>query len=279
MDAARAFRGAEHQALFILVLTYLEQQFKDYHQGLGLITAVLLLSTDPGTAIALTTKFNTDEKYAPNLWQAESVHSATDAYVYWELVEANMPTLFANLKSVTPELFYQKYFCALCVHLLPFESLFIYFGHYAKHGYKAVVSLALNIVSHLKTQILSKPEQHELLELLRLERKDITDAVCLAIVNDPKDWQLGNHAWFVAKRVEVYKTYLEKRMKMAKAANEAQQITAECGLCKASADLYCEECGIDICEDCADANKGGHDQEDHTTYTQEEKPEIGRAHV
>lgn len=274
MDAARAFRGEQHQALFILVLTHLEQQFKDYHQGLGLISAFLLLFTDPGTVIALTTKWNTDEKYAPNLWQAESIVSATDAYVYWELVAQHMPAVFANLKSVTPEFFYQKYFCAMCVHLLPFESLFIYFGLYAKHGYKAVITFALNIVSHLQKQILNNPEQHELLELLRLERKDVTDAMCLSIVSDPKDWKLGTHQWFVTKRPEVYKKYLEKRMNSAKAANAVQQITAECGLCRAAADLYCEECAIDICEDCADANKGGHDQEEHTTYTQEEKPEV-----
>jgi len=77
-DAARAFRGEEHQALFILVITYLEQQFKDYHQGLslfflkcssaavsglGLISAFLLLLTDPGTVVALTTKWNTDGAY------------------------------------------------------------------------------------------------------------------------------------------------------------------------------------------------------------------------
>lgn len=276
MDADRAFRGPEHKALFILVITYLELQFKDYHQGLGLISAVLLLLTDPGTVIALVTEYNSDEKYGPGLWKAESVHSATDAYIYWELVEQHMPTLFVNLKAITPELFYQKYFCALCVHLLPFESLFIYFGLYAKHGYKAVVTFALNIVSHLSKQILKYSEQHELLALLRLESKEVTDATCLAIVNDPKDWHLGNHKWFVDKRVEVYKKYLEKRMKSSADAHKSveQAPAAECGLCKAVAELYCEECAIDICEDCADANKGGHDQDDHTTYTQEEKPEV-----
>jgi hypothetical protein len=276
MDATRAFRSPEHQALFILVITYLEMKFEDYHQGLGLISAFLLLLTDPGTVIALVTKFNTDEKYSPGLWKAEAVNSAIDAYVYWELVAQHMPKLAANLKSITPELFYQKYFCALSVHLLPFESLFIYFGLYAKHGYKAVITLALNIVSHLSKQILKKPEQHELLALLRLEGRDITDAMCLAIVSDPKDWKLGSHKWFVDKRVEVFKKYLQERMASSANAHKSveQAPAVECGLCRAVAELYCEQCGIDICEDCADANKGGHDQDDHTTYTQEEKPEV-----
>jgi hypothetical protein len=71
-------------------------------------------------------------------------------------VKQHYPDVLAHLKKnyMMPEMYYQKYYCALCVHVLPYESLYTYIERFAKDGYKSIFRFAMNLVDQLSGELL-----------------------------------------------------------------------------------------------------------------------------
>ena len=74
------------------------------------------------------------------------------------MVAKHFPDVHAHFGQkkhrIVPELYCQKYFCGLSVHVLPFESLYVYFDRFSRDGFRYLLAFALNVVSHLKADLL-----------------------------------------------------------------------------------------------------------------------------
>jgi hypothetical protein len=276
-DSERAFRATTRRDVMMRVLTIFQDRTGDYHQGFGLFTAFLLLSMSPAEVLAASEVLSTDAKYVPEVWRAESVACATDGYVFADLLKQKCPDVWGLCDKLflMPETYVQKWFCGMCVHVLPFSALFPFVEGFIEHGFTFLFRFGLSLVSVLREPLLASTNNGEAYAILRLEHA--TPDTCNSILESKNLEQYGDlsNYDFVAKRVELYDLHLRARMESAAAAqaNEEQEETELCGFCaKVQAEDWCKGCNKPICDDCRDdPGNTAHDEDTHRVVMLEDK--------
>lgn len=275
-DSNRIFQKAENREELVKILSYFQSQTGNYHQGFALSCAYVRLYLDVPSTLALFTKFNAEERYLPNVWQALAMNMAIDGYVFQELMHQHYSTVAVHLLllGVLPETYCQKYWCALNVGVLPFECLHTFLGRFIKEGFVALFHYSLSLVKHLQTHLLACKDPGTALEFLRLDPScKGLDRLTLAksVVSDNTDYGLEKID-FKPLRAKAFETNLKNRTYYEE---EEKKEYPKCSICKeVEAEYFCKKCDVDMCEDCMDNNPpAGHEEEEHETYTQEEKGE------
>lgn len=172
-DAERSLNTPTRRTLLCHVLTVLQEQIlnKDYHQGISMIATFLMLFLETPAVLAMLTKAQTNPKYLPNVWKSESIVAVTDGYVLTNLISAHLPRIHNAYKRVglIPELYASKLWCALGVHVLPFQSLVKFFDDFWANGSIAVFRLALLMAVRQEESIVMSDSVGKVLELLRFD--------------------------------------------------------------------------------------------------------------
>jgi hypothetical protein len=180
-DADRTFRAPATRARFVALLSHLSDRFGDYHQGLSYVASFLLLTqgkdgagegADFDRVAALIEALNDSDFYLADYWAAEAVRFATDAHVFAALLKTADPELSEHLGKacLSPDTYCQKWFVGLCVHVLPFRSLFPFADAFFARGIEFLFAFALALCRTLRDRLLAAKGPGELLALLRLDK-------------------------------------------------------------------------------------------------------------
>ena len=194
-DAERTFQDEVHRERMMTLLKRVWPENKDYHQGLGYVTSLLMLFFDGETTLRMLLTLTRDERYTPGYWRAAPEPYVRDAMVYARLVETRHPAVHALLQAacVVPEAYASKWFIGLCVHVLPFEALIAYVEGFLSEGFPFLFKFALALVEAVSPKLLAcRPtDVNIILELLRLDTTQFPDdheggAFFVRIVADAK---------------------------------------------------------------------------------------------
>eukprot|EP00005_Dracoamoeba_jomungandri_P007524 CAMPEP_0174269368 /NCGR_PEP_ID=MMETSP0439-20130205/40765_1 /TAXON_ID=0 /ORGANISM="Stereomyxa ramosa, Strain Chinc5" /LENGTH=316 /DNA_ID=CAMNT_0015358103 /DNA_START=46 /DNA_END=996 /DNA_ORIENTATION=- len=170
-DANRTFVGPENKSVLKSVLQYLMSDFGDYAQGMSYATSFLLLTHDAQTAVKMLRQINYNEKYIPGYWKAEAIGFATDSYVFFHLLKKRFPDVHEHFSKLflLPEMFCQKWFVGLGIHVLPFEALFSFFESFLEHGFTFLFQFGLSYIEHVESRLLETSQHNELFGILRFD--------------------------------------------------------------------------------------------------------------
>ena len=104
-DAARTFMDEGHRTRMIALLKRVWPENRDYHQGLGYVSSLLMLLFDADTTARILLRLTREERYTPGYWRAAPEPYVRDAMVYARLVAERYPAVDALLTSacVVPE--------------------------------------------------------------------------------------------------------------------------------------------------------------------------------
>ncbi|KAL0476678.1 tbc-6 [Acrasis kona] len=215
-DAERTFSDDGNRKKLMTILSYLTKEFGDYHQGLSYVTSFLLLTLDEATVINILKNLNASEKYTKGYWKSQSVKSATDGYVFEDLMKVHVPEVYAHLKKhfIQPDTYCQKWFVSLCVHVLPFEALFNFYEKYLKEGNVFLYRFALSLVKNMKSEILGTNDVSTLYAYLRLDAKYVSEQKALDIVKSADDFDLTGLDVEKARQ-DAFDTHLKARLEEA----------------------------------------------------------------
>lgn len=221
-DSERTFLVEEDREKLARLLTRLHIRFEDYSQGMGFVASFLLLFLEPAKTEEIIRCVNSDPKFIPGYWKNEAVGFATDAYVFGYLLAERRPRLAHHLSAcyMQPEMYCQKWFTALCVHVLPFEYVFDFLDGFFRLGFRFLFQFALALMDALEPRLLDTTNPGELLALLRLDRDVVgTSLDYAAIIKDAYAIDV-NHYDYPALREEMFEKYLRPRMERAARAAE-----------------------------------------------------------
>ncbi len=170
----RTFRSDKRRKALVNLLDSLSKRHGDYHQGLSYITSFLLLTLDEPTVRAVITKLHDEPKYMPNYWCTEAVKFATDAHVFAAMLKERDRELSDHFAKNTlmPDTYCQKWFVALCVHVLPFSTLMNFLTHFFEEGHIVFFKFGLSLAAHLRTRLIASNNPGELFSLLRLDQSN-----------------------------------------------------------------------------------------------------------
>jgi len=286
-DAERTFIGNARRKILVRLLSCYENRFKDYHQGLALVSGFLLMTLKEQEVADIVTALATNPMYIPDYWCAEAIAGARDAYVWEYLVQQHDPEVAAHLRKrlVFPETFCQKWFIALTIGVLPFQALYRFFELFLQQGYLYLFRFGLSLVTTYRTQLLAS-QDFEIFHLLRYAKElhkkwEITDDTMYDVVERAGNFQLVSFD-IKTVREKVFKEKLEARLARAKGvqikaeedssedlgtSNESDDEEgggAECAVCEKNApDMWCLVCLKMLCEKCHSSSAGGHKQKVH----------------
>ena len=183
-DAERTFQDASHRERMMALLRRVWPENRDYHQGLGYVSSLLMLLFDADTTARILLRLTREERYTPGYWRAAPEPYVRDAMVYARLVAERYPAVDALLTSacVVPESYASKWFIGLCVHVLPYAALFDFVEAFLAEGHIFLFKFALALVGATSEKLLAcKPTDVNLIfEILRLD-----------IVQYPDDFEGG----------------------------------------------------------------------------------------
>jgi hypothetical protein len=287
-DAERAFVSPKNREIMMHILTILKRDHLagEYHQGAGLICAFLLLTLSPSEVLALLAKISSASKYLPDYFKAASVACATDGYLWKDLVEERFPDVGAKINSnfILPETFVQKWFCALCVHVLPFSALFKFFSLFFRDGHAFLFRFGLAHVSQFRDPLLACTSQAQIYAILRMDQQAasvVTPEACIAVVEAANTVVVDDASTdYAALRQAAFEKHLKQRLESA--ARSHAELDQEkdsapviaCGFCEAEqADYWCRDCERGICDDCRDIepSPAPHVEEEHNVVDAEDK--------
>eukprot|EP01116_Phalansterium_solitarium_P020061 TRINITY_DN580_c0_g2_i1.p1 TRINITY_DN580_c0_g2~~TRINITY_DN580_c0_g2_i1.p1 ORF type:complete len:409 (-),score=169.17 TRINITY_DN580_c0_g2_i1:13-1134(-) len=292
-DAERTFKGTGNRQKLIRLLSSLDAEFGDYHQGLSYVASFLLLFLDEATVRAMLVKLNSSEFYMKDYWRAESFGSARDAHVFDHVlrkVEPSVPKHLDN-NTIACTTYCTKWFVGLCIHVLPYESLFPFLDAFFEKGWTFVLQFGLSLMDSVKETLLKSQNPAVLFGLLRLEPKQVSPAQTVSIVEKASSFSLDGID-LDAVRAESLKTVSaaietarQRRLKLeAQDAEEEseEELTdtddddegGECALCGMMPEFYCAVCKCELCEECKDKKKDAHEPS-HAVITLEEKEDAG----
>jgi len=274
-DAERTFFGEKDRQLLIKVLSFLQNKFGDYAQGLSYVTSFLLLHLDVASVVDMVDRINFEEKYIPGYWKTEAVAFAIDANVFEHLLERFNPEVRQHLKNnlIFPETYAQKWFVGLGIHVLPFEAAFLFFENFLRFGYKFLFQFAFSLIDHMKDSLLKAKLPNEIYAILRLDSK-LDEDQAVSIVQKAASYNIDD-VDFKSLRSTIYEQKLRARMESARKAREEaenessddeddEEEGTECGICAESvADFYCPTCNVPICENCDEESRGSHKRKLH----------------
>ena len=178
-DAERTFQDEGHRNRMMELLKCVWPENKDYHQGLGYVTSLLMLFFDGETVVQMLLRLSRDEKYTPGYWKAAPEAYVRDAMVYQRLLEERVPKAAALLQQacVVPEAYASKWFIGLCVHVLPFEALLRFVEHFLEEGFVYLFKFSVACVQAIEPRLLECKftDVNIILELLRLDTTQYPD--------------------------------------------------------------------------------------------------------
>jgi hypothetical protein len=197
-DAERTFADAGHRERMMSLLARVWPATKDYHQGLGYITSLLVLVFDDETCERILLRVCREPKYTPGYWHAAPEAYVRDAMVYARLVGEREPEVASLLQQacVVPEAYASKWFIGLCVHVLPFRALFPFVEAFLEHGHLFLFQFALALVSRVKDRLLTfRPTDVNLiLEVLRLDGCQYADDLEGERAGKPRRRHVAGHS-------------------------------------------------------------------------------------
>lgn len=233
LDAERIFLGSTQRTTLMNVLSCLRNEFGSYHQGMSYVAGFLLLTHSPSKVMETMRQLH--RTVLVGYWTAEPVAFATDAYVFDHLLADHDPEIHEHLSKnyILPETYAQKWFTTLCVGVLPFEVLFLFFDTFLAESLLASSNLflfqfALSLMRHIREGILNTKSAAVIYGYLRLDTSlplfnGKTNDLTMTIVQLAKDYDLSEYD-FVLLRKRAFDEKLRARLE---AANRAHQENEE----------------------------------------------------
>jgi len=170
-DAERMFLTEHNKNLFIQTTDVMWTKLADYQQTEGYIAGMLLLAHDIDLVVKALTVLSVHPKYLPGYFKHEATALNIDAWVWYELVKMKFPRVHGHLLKVgvAPDMYCQKYFGGLCIHLLPFRYLVRFLDGFFQHGFRYSFMFALSLIQVLRKSLLERADHTSLMALLRLD--------------------------------------------------------------------------------------------------------------
>ena len=229
LDAERTFLGAAQRTTLMDVLSFLRDEFGSYHQAMSYVAGFLLLTHSPSKVIETMRQLN--RTVLVGYWTEEPVAFATDAYVFDYLLADHDPEVHQHLSRnyILPETYAQKWFTTLCVGVLPFKVLFLFFDTFLDQSLSTssnifLFQFALSLMKHIREGILHTKNVGIIYQHLRLDSSlpqfsAKTSDLAMSIVEGAKDYDLTRYD-FPKLRQKAFDEKLKLRME---AANRAHQ--------------------------------------------------------
>jgi len=175
-DAERMFLTMHNQDLFIQTTDVMWTKLADYQQTEGYIAGLLLLAFDIDLVLKALTVLAVSPKYLPGYFKHEATALNIDAWVWYHLVKLKFPKVHDHLLKVgvQPDMYCQKYFGGLCIHLLPFKHLVRFLDGFFLHGFRFSFMFALSLINTMRVPILEHADHTSLMAILRLDPKMAT---------------------------------------------------------------------------------------------------------
>jgi len=172
-DAERMFITEHNRDIFIQTTDLMWTKLADYQQTEGYIAGMLLLAHDIDLVVKALTVLAVSPKYLPGYFKHEATALNIDAWVWYKLVKQKFPKIHDHLLKVgvQPDMYCQKYFGGLCIHLLPFSHLVRFLDGFFEHGFRFSFMFALSLINTLRVPILKQADHTSLMALLRLDPK------------------------------------------------------------------------------------------------------------
>eukprot|EP00461_Guttulinopsis_vulgaris_P001303 UN01303 len=239
-----------------------------------------------------------NEKLLPQVWKSQSVATATDGYVLFDMLEKSSNpkhnAIIQHFKKVyiIPEMFVSKYWCALSVHLLPFQSLVHFYDRFwtEKQGVLALYEVIFIVLFGQYDAILKTTTTDKTLELIALDHKVLTPT----FVNELTYlYPNGEVPTYAVEAKEIVATIADKQVleekrtiafalniepRIARSQQDFAKLTAkqpdcqhdECEDKEESGYYYCLQCKIHLCEACGYSSWGEHNDDDHDVRMNED---------
>ena len=172
-------RTKERQDRHVNTLKLIVGEVQDYHQGLGYIVAFLGLFLEPEDVARVALTLHRDPKYSQGYFMGAPQNFVADGKVFYQILQAHHPIVFTHLssKGVLPEMFVVKWFVGLCLHVLPFESLFAFYENFFTHGSEYLFKFAIKYIETFESELMAAHSTHTQMTILRAE-------------DDRADWKL-----------------------------------------------------------------------------------------
>ncbi|CAF2040263.1 unnamed protein product [Rotaria magnacalcarata] len=228
-DAERTFVGSAQQTTLMEVLSSLQNEFGSYHQAMSYVAGFLLLTHSPSKAIEIMRQLH--RTVLIGYWTAEPVAFAVDAYVFDYLLAKHEPEIHKHLSKnyIFPETYAQKWFTTLCVGVLPFEALFLFFDTLVTQSLLEssnifLFQFALSLMKHIREELLNSKKVADIYGYLRLDpslplfypkANDLT----ISVVQHAKDYDLSQYD-FALLRQQVFEEKLKARLEAANRAHK-----------------------------------------------------------
>ncbi|XP_049850745.1 uncharacterized protein LOC126323788 [Schistocerca gregaria] len=283
-DVERTFTSDRFRSRMSRLLTLLENQFKDYHQGLSFLVSFLMLFEEEDDVIfSIAKRLNEDEEFIPGYWKHEAVAFATDAYVLDYLLSRHNADVYEHLRSnsILPATYPQKWFVALCVHVLPFDALYLFLKQFFSRGVYFLFQFGLAFFDVLGPSILSSANPADIFAYLRLDSSsiDIEESIPMKIVqraehlvvdeikslSDLRDLRQKMYDEHLGKKYELFnQTRAEEDEEDEEEEDEEARPGDECQVCQNMVpDYWCIQCDKFICGMCVDKQAGEHKKDTH----------------
>jgi hypothetical protein len=306
-DVERTFTADEFRNRLSRTLTLLNNEFGDYHQGLSFLVSFLSLFMEDDAIIAIARRLNNHKDFIPGYWKHEAVDFVRDAYVLDHLLLKYNREVHDHLKKnhIMPGTYPQKWFVALCVHVLPFNALFAFFDRFFIRGVRFLFQFGLGFFKVLGPTLLKSENPVTLFGYLRLDHTVVKfeDSIYMEIIEAADTFDLEefkDDAELNRVRKLMYDTYLGARFETISANNKQEEEEeeddweddedmeaepgTECQVCQMMApDYWCLDCKKFVCGMCNDKSrephKKSHKMVNATNAPPEafEKPEAGEA--
>jgi len=233
LDAERTFLGSAQRTTLMNVLSFLRNEFGSYHQAMSYVAGFLLLTHSPSEAIDIMRQLH--RTVLVGYWTAEPVAFAVDAYVFNYLLADYDPEIHEHLSKnyILPETYVQKWFTTLCVGVLPFEVLFLFFDTFLDKSLLAssnifLFQFALSLMKHIREEILKTKNVAVIYGYLRLDPtlplfSGKTNDLTMSIVQGAQDYDLSKYDFALLRQ----KAFDEKLRARLEAANRAHQENKE----------------------------------------------------
>jgi hypothetical protein len=233
LDAERTFLGSAQRTTLMNVLSFLRNEFGSYHQAMSYVAGFLLLTHSPSEVIDIMRQLH--RTVLVGYWTAEPVAFAVDAYVFNYLLADYDPEIHEHLSKnyILPETYVQKWFTTLCVGVLPFEVLFLFFDTFLDKSLLAssnifLFQFALSLMKHIREEILKTKNVAVIYGYLRLDPSlplfsGKTNDLTMSIVQGAQDYDLSKYDFALLRQ----KAFDEKLRARLEAANRAHQENKE----------------------------------------------------
>ena len=234
-DAERTFLGEAQRITLMNVLSSLSREFNSYHQAMSYVAAFLLLTHSPLKVIEIMRQLH--RTVLIGYWTEEPVAFATDAYVFDYLLADFEPEIQKHLSKnyILPETYVQKWFTTLCVGVLPFKALFLFFDTFLDQSQSSNIFLfqfALSFMKHIRDELLQAKNAAAIYQYLRLDTSSVAqidkkiDDLTISIIEGAKEFDLTGYD-FDKLRKKAYDEKLHVRLEAAKRVHQENKIHNE----------------------------------------------------